>query len=403
MSVTASQQYDVVIVGGGNAGISLAAYLLRKDPALDVALVAPESEHRYRPLLSYVGGGMSRLGRTVRPQASVIPDGCHWYQEWVTDISPGDGSHRVTTSAGRILTAPDVVLCPGATIDWEAIPGSEEACNSAHASTNYEPELAPTTWRMLKRLTSGDAVFAISNRNTPCPGVGLKPLFLAADLWQRTGRMKDIRITVVLEDDTLFGLAKVDDRLHAELERLGATVLTGAHLDSVDADARRLHVTDRDGRSRALPYDAMHLTPPYRGHDWVVRSGVTDPTTTLIANDPETLAHPDHPGLWALGDAATLLTSSSGGGLRRQVPVVGDNIRARREGGEYARYDGYTVAPIPVSRRSLLLAERDRRGREQRSLPLISLAKPRAATLWFDLIVQPPIYWHRLLKGKVSR
>lgn len=53
------EHHQVVIVGGGNAGISLAARLIRGG-APDVAVVESESVHRYRPLLSYVGAGPRR-------------------------------------------------------------------------------------------------------------------------------------------------------------------------------------------------------------------------------------------------------------------------------------------------------------------------------------------------------
>lgn len=392
----------VLVVGGGNAGISLAAYLRRESPELTVALVAPEAHHTYRPLLSYVGGGMARLRRIRRAQRRVVPRGVRWHQDEVVRLLPGEQGrpHTIETAGGLRLQAEDLVLCPGTRMDLDALPGLAEALQTEHASTNYAPELAPRTWRMLRDLRAGRAVFAISARNTPCPGVGLKPLFLAADHWRAEGRLDDIEITVVMEQDAPTGLPRANRRIVRALEELGATVHRGARLGVIDAGERTLRFTASDGRGHAVGYDALHVAPPYRGHDWVVEAGVTDPRTALVATSPLTLAHPDHPGLWALGDAATLGTPSSGGGLRSQVPVVAHNIVARRTGGAMREYDGYTVVPLPLDRRRGLLAEWDRRGRESRTVPLVSLARPLRAVLWFDLWVQPRVYWWRLLRGR---
>lgn len=252
------------------------------------------------------------------------------------------------------------------------------------------------------RPTSGRTVFVISGGNAPCPGVGLKPLFLAADFWRRRGVADQIDITVVTERDTFTGLAADDRTLEAQLRALGATVHRGVRLREIDPDRRTITATSPGARSVRVDYDAAHVVPPYRGQHWLMASGLADPTSGLIRVDPATLEHLNHPGIWSLGDAADLRTESSGGGLRRQVPVLSANMASRRGGSlPNGRYNGYSVAPIPIDRRRLLLAEWDRSGHEDRTLRVVSLRTPRAATFAFDLNIQPWVYWHRILKGKV--
>ena len=82
--------HDVLIIGGGNAGISLAAKL-RRDGCRDVAVVEPKAVHEYRPLLSYVAGGMATLDDLRRPQADVIPPGVRWYHDAVVRRSIRSG------------------------------------------------------------------------------------------------------------------------------------------------------------------------------------------------------------------------------------------------------------------------------------------------------------------------
>lgn len=61
-------EFDVMVIGGGNAGISAAARLLRRG-IRDVAVVEPQWVHTYRPLLSYVGGGQASSRPRSTPSA----------------------------------------------------------------------------------------------------------------------------------------------------------------------------------------------------------------------------------------------------------------------------------------------------------------------------------------------
>ncbi|MCM3778569.1 FAD-dependent oxidoreductase [Microbacterium hydrocarbonoxydans] len=75
MSRSASKALGpVVIVGGGNAGVSIAARLRRRGVA-DVTIVEPRQEHVYAPLQSHIAGGVANRREVVRPQAKVTPRG----------------------------------------------------------------------------------------------------------------------------------------------------------------------------------------------------------------------------------------------------------------------------------------------------------------------------------------
>ena len=48
--------HQIIIIGGGNGGISVAAQLLRKDQSLDIAIIEPSEKHYYQPAWTMVGG-----------------------------------------------------------------------------------------------------------------------------------------------------------------------------------------------------------------------------------------------------------------------------------------------------------------------------------------------------------
>ena len=66
-------QYDVVIVGGGAAGIATAASILRRAAHLSLAIVEPADTHYYQPGWTMVGAGIFPAHATARAMASVMP------------------------------------------------------------------------------------------------------------------------------------------------------------------------------------------------------------------------------------------------------------------------------------------------------------------------------------------
>jgi sulfide:quinone oxidoreductase len=50
---------EILIIGGGTAGITVAARLLRKGHR-DVAIIEPSDTHYYQPLWTLVGGGQAQ-------------------------------------------------------------------------------------------------------------------------------------------------------------------------------------------------------------------------------------------------------------------------------------------------------------------------------------------------------
>src|SRR3546814_12819356 len=66
--------HEVVIIGGGSAGIATAASMLKRRPSLDIAIVEPSEDHYYQPGWPMVGGGIFEAPATHRTMTSVMPE-----------------------------------------------------------------------------------------------------------------------------------------------------------------------------------------------------------------------------------------------------------------------------------------------------------------------------------------
>ncbi|XP_077795474.1 sulfide:quinone oxidoreductase, mitochondrial isoform X2 [Macaca mulatta] len=87
-SHAARNHYEVLVLGGGSGGITMAARMKRKVGAENVAVVEPSERHFYQPIWTLVGAGAKQLSSSGRPMASVIPSGVEWIKARVTELNP---------------------------------------------------------------------------------------------------------------------------------------------------------------------------------------------------------------------------------------------------------------------------------------------------------------------------
>ncbi|WP_197037822.1 MULTISPECIES: FAD/NAD(P)-binding oxidoreductase [Actinomycetes] len=159
---TADQHYDVLVIGGGNAGISAAARLIKKG-ITDVAVIEPQRVHTYRPLLSYVGGGQATLNDAERTQRSVTPEQCTWVQD--TAISVDAPSQTVLCASGRITDTATWFSGPVSSRMVTRCPGSRRLSNPllSPAITSTGPR-RPGSWSRRCPLADGPCSPCLAHR-----------------------------------------------------------------------------------------------------------------------------------------------------------------------------------------------------------------------------------------------
>ncbi|MFG2889804.1 FAD-dependent oxidoreductase [Streptomyces sp. NPDC048248] len=393
--------HQVLIVGGGTAGITVAARL-RRAGIREITLLEPSETHWYQPLWTLVGGGQAPLRAALRTEADVIPPGVRWLRERAAAVDPV--ARTVTTASGRVLSYGRLVLAPGLQLDWDGVPGLAKALGHGGVTSNYRADLAPLTWEMIRRMRRGTAVFTMPSGPVKCGGAPQKIAYLAADYWRKRGVLDAIRTVLVIPEPVLFKVPVFSRALEETARRYGIEVRLRSELTHLDGAAREAVITDHtDGSTETLRYDLLHAVPPQRAPEWLADGPLADPESPYgyVKADRETLQHPDFPQVFVLGDVANLPTSKTGAAIRKQAPVVVANLLAGLRGRPAAaRYDGYTSCPLVTARHKMLLAEFDYDLRPAPSIPLLDTTRERTDMWFLKRYGLPRLYFNGMLKGR---
>jgi sulfide:quinone oxidoreductase len=198
-----STRHQVLIVGGGTAGITVAAILKRRAPGTDIAIIEPSHEHYYQPAFTLVGAGVYPLARTRRAEKSLIPVGVRWICDAALTFEPERNIVRIKN--GDMLTYDYLVVCTGVKLDWGKIAGLVETLGRNGVCSNYSPAHVTYTWDCLQRLQPGSrAVFTQPPLPFKCPGAPQKIAYLTADHLQRRGSLKECNLDFYVHAPVIF-------------------------------------------------------------------------------------------------------------------------------------------------------------------------------------------------------
>ena len=401
---TGDAKYDVVIVGGGAGGVSVAASLQSRKSSLSIAIIDPADIHYYQPGWTMVGGGVFEASHTAKTMGSLIPRGVKWIKSAVAAFEPENNA--VILDGCRVVKYDRLVVCPGLKLDWSAIEGLEDTLGRNGVTSNYRYDLAPYTWQLVQELKEGRAIFTQPPMPIKCAGAPQKAMYLSGDAWFRNGRLKDIDIQFMNAGGVLFGVKDYVPALESYIAKYNADCNFFHNLVSVDGEAKKatfkVAKPNTDPEIVTVEFDMMHVCPPQVAPDFIRVSPLAD-AAGWVDVDQVTLRHKSYQNVWGLGDVMNAPNAKTAAAARKQAPVVADNIVADIAGrSPVAAYDGYGSCPLTVERGKIVLAEFGYGGVLKPSFPsfLVDGTKPTRAAWFLKEKMLPPIYWQAMLKGK---
>ncbi len=399
--VSSGRRYDVLIVGGGAGGIAAAASLLRRRPGLEIAIVEPKDKHYYQPGWTLVGGGVFERSSTERSMAEVMPTQVRWIRAAAAEFEPE--RNQLVLEDGERLGYRTLVVAPGIKLNWEGVEGLRETLGKNGVTSNYYFDMAAYTWELVQGLKTGKAIFTQPPMPIKCAGAPQKAMYLSCDHWQKNGVLDAIDVEFNSAGGVLFGVDTFVPPLMKYVERYRADLCFNSNLIRVDGPAKRawFRVSDGEGGSEVVEksFDMLHVCPPQTAPDFIRNSPLAD-DAGWVEVSPETLQHLRYSNIYSLGDVSSTPNAKTAAAVRKQAPVVAENVLATLDGkGARAIYDGYGSCPLTVERGRVVLAEFGYGGKLLPTFPLDPTV-PRKSMWWLKEKQMPFIYFDLMLKGR---
>ncbi len=430
--------YQIVIIGGGTAGIMTAAQLLKKDRKLSIGIIEPADKHYYQPAWTLVGAGTYDYNKTVRPMSSVMPKGASWIKDYATGFEPE--SNSVSTKQSGTITYDYLVVAPGLAYDYSLVPGLGEAIDKGAVCSNYtDPN---HTWNVIKNFKGGTALFTQPTTPIKCGGAPQKIMYLAESHFRKSGVRKKTDVVFATGGTVIFGVKEIAKTLMEVVDRKDINLRFHHKLVAVDAEKQiawyemgkditaggcvvisgdqdsELELDEsfqynykdvkvvRDGNRYGIHYDMMHTAPPSVAPKFVKESSLVNAAGWLDV-DHQTMQHNTYANIFGLGDVAALPTAKTGAAIRKQVPIVVDNLfllLKHDKMGQMA-YNGYSSCPLVTDYGKMVLAEFDYKNNfipdPKLKRMFISDSSKELWRLWMlKKYGLPYLYWNKMMKGK---
>ncbi len=396
----------VLILGAGTAGISVAARLARKLGPDQVMIVDPATYHYYQPLWTLVGAGIEKKESTERPMLDLIPKGVQWIKESVVSVNPKE--NFVHTTGSLKISYEYLIVATGLKLSWEKIEGAEECLGKEGVCTIYEYNQVDYAYEQIKQLKGGRALFVMPPPPIKCAGAPQKIMYLADELFRKSGVRANTEIFFATPGKAMFGVPVFAEAL-------------GKIVQERDIHPKYLHkIVDVDGKNKnaifevtqsngtttreAIQYDLLHIVPPMEAHSYLKESqlAVTEGDQKgWLAVDKKTLQHLNYSNVFGIGDVTGVPNSKTGAAIRKQAPIVVDNLLSLMKGKPLAaEYDGYSSCPLVTEIGKVMLAEFGYDGKLLPSFPLDPTI-PRRSYWHLKKDLLPKMYWWGMLKGLI--
>lgn len=419
----ADKHHQILIIGGGTAGITVAAQLLRKDANLDVAILEPSDKHYYQPAWTLVGAGTFDLKDTIRDEGDYIPPGATWIKAFAEKIDADNNT--VITRDGVAISYDYLVVATGVQYNWDAIPGLKEGIGTNGICSNYDHRYAEYTYETLQNFKGGNALFTQPATPIKCGGAPQKIMYLAEEYFRKHGVRDQTNVIFATPGSVIFGVKKFAKTLNQIVTERDITTLFFHKLTEIRPDTKeavyqissdpsgcglledvtqKLNIEQHGDTTVVIPFEMMHTAPPQSAPDFVKASPLAKEGDAygFVDVDIHTMQHNKYSNVFSLGDVAALPTAKTGAAVRKQAPALVSTlfrVMQHPKANGVGHYTGYSSCPLVTGYSKMVLAEFDYDNNPMPSFPF-DTSKERYSMWLLKKYGLPFMYWNLMLKGR---
>ncbi|KRY34749.1 Sulfide:quinone oxidoreductase, mitochondrial [Trichinella spiralis] len=389
------QSYQLLIIGGGSAGMALSAYFSRKLGPGRVGVVESSQMHSFQPLWTLVGGGLNRLDKASKPMGHLFHNNCTWIPDHLKTFVP-EKNYVITQTEKEVKGLTQALETPG-------------VCSI------YYGEGSVKTYESAKRLQKGNALFTFPSTPIKCAGAPQKIMYLTEELFRNTGRRDQYHVQYNNALGVMFSVPVYAKTMVKVAERKGIHVNYFHDLVEVDWKNRiakfRVKSSNEDvEKIQDFPYDFLHVAPPFSAPDNLRMCTELVDSAGYLNVDPYTLQHKKYPNIFGIGDCANLPTSKTLAAISKlhfssrscwSMTITNESHFPRSQSQSHSNlhsqlpkilYNGYTSCPLITSHNTVVMAEFGYDGKLLETLP-INQNKERHTLFYVATKLMPQIYW----------
>jgi sulfide dehydrogenase [flavocytochrome c] flavoprotein chain len=290
----------VVVVGGGPGGATVAHYVKKGEPKLDVTLIEANRHFSSSFFSNLYLGGFRSFDSLSHDYAGLRRLGIRLVYDFATDV---DTTKKVVkTRGGRAFSYDRLVLAPGIDINYGSINGySMEAARLMPHAYNTDGSQKLLLKRQLEAMKDGGVVvMTVPNNPFRCPpGPYERACMIAHFLKTKKPKSK----LVILDPKKAFSkqavFTEAFDKYYKDIIELNlSTEIDSFAVVRVDPKTREVEIKD----GKKWKGDVVNVIPQQRAGQIAIKAGCADGDWCPI--NPENFSSTKVTDVYVLGDAA---------------------------------------------------------------------------------------------------